>query len=359
MGAGAEAQTADARAMDDKAKKEVRENAEAAAQKTLRMHDIAKGNVAMVATMDHVYQEELDHDPVRKLNQEWSAAAEGEGIATHYYSESEAATLYKKSPQQLIAEHIVMPLGKKAVMDQNGDPVIDAATGMPKFEGQLVAIDGMKDSQFSKGVPQSFVDAVKKYAPLSGQGITGLDALTADHPMSIQDFTRLHTAIQEGRKAELAGWVEKTPGANAVEDPKDPKGVLQYNPLTQETRAYKGGKPLAVTKEQSEINKKDNSGDVTDLERFKQDREDARADRKNKSDNQFSPPSAGNSQGEQYLSTLPQEDQATIKSIAEGRNHVAIQNRKGELTPLGQALMRAYPDYDDAKAAGSYDRFRR
>ena len=283
LGAGAEAATASSQAADKQAKQQANEDFDRQQQKILRMHDIARGNMLMVSTMQHIYQEELDHDPVRKLNAEWASAAEGEDIPVHYMTESEAAALWKKNPQQLLAEHIVMPLGKKVVKDQNGEPVIDAATGQPKFEGQVVAIDGLHNGQFDK-VPQSFVDAVKKYAPYSGQGITGLDGLTAEHPMSMQDFTKFHTAVQEGRKAELAGWVEKTPGANAVQDPNDPKNVLQYNPLTQETRPYKGGKPLGAAKEQADItekqanaNKKDNSGEVTPALIYTQNREDHRA----------------------------------------------------------------------------------
>jgi hypothetical protein len=175
LGAGAQAQSSSAQAADKQAKQQANEDFDRQQQKILRMHDIARGNMLMVSTMQHIYQEELDHDPVRKLNAEWASAAEDEDIPVQYMTESEAAALYKKSPQQLLAEHIVMPLGKKAVMDQNGEPVIDAATGQPKFEGQLVAINGLHDGQFDK-VPQSFVDAVKKYAPYSGQGITGLAA---------------------------------------------------------------------------------------------------------------------------------------------------------------------------------------
>jgi hypothetical protein len=307
LGAGASAQNASAQAADKQAKQQANEDFDRQQQKILRMHDIARGNMLMVSTMQHIYQEELDHDPVRKLNAEWASAAEDEDIPVQYMTESEAAALYKKSPQQLLAEHIVMPLGKKAVMDQNGEPVVDAATGQPKFEGQLVAINGLHDGQFDK-VPQSFVDAAKKYAPYSGQGITGLNALTADHPMSVQDFTKLHTAIQEGRKAELAGWAEKTPGANAVQDPNDPKGVLQYNPLTQETRPYKGGKPLGAAKTQADIDEKEananKSGQVTPLEKFRQDREDARARMKKASDDK----AGQNTDVFGNVSTLPEKE---------------------------------------------------
>jgi hypothetical protein len=56
--------------------------------------------------------------------------------------------------------------------------------------------------------------------------------------------------------------------------------------------------------------------------------------------------------GDAYLKTLPEPQQSLITSIAEGRNTKAnIQNRKGELTPLGLAVMQAYPDFDVQKAA--------
>jgi len=55
--------------------------------------------------------------------------------------------------------------------------------------------------------------------------------------------------------------------------------------------------------------------------------------------------------GEAYLKTLPESTQNTFKAASEGRGkEIMIQNRKGEFTPAGQAFMRAYPDYDIAKA---------
>lgn len=62
-------------------------------------------------------------------------------------------------------------------------------------------------------------------------------------------------------------------------------------------------------------------------------------------------PGSENLQGEQYLSTLPQAEQNSFKAIAEGRAQpINLQDRKGNLTPAGQAFMRAYPDYDIGKA---------
>jgi hypothetical protein len=71
-----------------------------------------------------------------------------------------------------------------------------------------------------------------------------------------------------------------------------------------------------------------------------------------KAENNFiNPPGSVGLTGDAYLSKLPQPQRDLLTSVAEGRNTtVAIQNRKGELTPLGQALMQAYPDYDITKA---------
>lgn len=56
-------------------------------------------------------------------------------------------------------------------------------------------------------------------------------------------------------------------------------------------------------------------------------------------------------QGAGYLKSLPQPMAAALTEAAEGRgNPVMMQNRKGELTPMGEAMMKAYPDYDIGKA---------
>jgi len=55
--------------------------------------------------------------------------------------------------------------------------------------------------------------------------------------------------------------------------------------------------------------------------------------------------------GDAYLKTLPQPTQQLFQSVAEGRNTAfTLQNRKGELTPAGEAFIRAYPDFDVAKS---------
>src|SRR5882757_1818347 len=72
MGAGASAVTADKRAADDKAKKEERENAEAATQKTLRMHKIAELNATTASAWQHMMESDQDRDPARKQHMDWA-----------------------------------------------------------------------------------------------------------------------------------------------------------------------------------------------------------------------------------------------------------------------------------------------
>jgi hypothetical protein len=92
-----------------------------------------------------------------------------------------------------------------------------------------------------------------------------------------------------------------------------------------------------------------------DDEKERKDRADeaekAQAEKDKKTAQDFNPPSSANLTGDAYLKTLPLPQQNLLISVGEGRNTtVAIQNRKGELTPLGLALTQAYPDYDITKA---------
>src|SRR5882672_573230 len=89
MGAGASAVTADQKAMDDKAKKEARENAEAAEQKKMRMHEIAKGNALTAQIFQHMIDSDADRDPARQQHLSWAKAAEDAGVPVRYLDEDQ------------------------------------------------------------------------------------------------------------------------------------------------------------------------------------------------------------------------------------------------------------------------------
>ena len=280
LGAGAQAQTQSADAKDALNRKNAGEDYERQQQQILRRHDIAKGNLINLTTMQHVNQEALDHDPERQKNLEIAKAAEEEGIGVRYLSETDAMRLYKQDPKTLVAEHILLPGGMKAVTDSDGKQVYDDADGNPKFEGQVIAIDGMHDGSFTP--PASFYENVKKHGKFGGMSDT--DSLEAGQPMTMENFARAHTAVRDGQKQELSGWAKP----EAVFGGADGKTPMQRNSVTGELREYpKGVVPniknevaesgAKAAKDLADAGKADKAGSVTDEDRFKENQENYRA----------------------------------------------------------------------------------
>ncbi len=279
LGAGAQAKAQSDEQKDDKSRKVAGEDYERQQQQILRQHDIAKGNALTLSTMQHVYDEQLDHDPERAKNLEIAKAAEEEGIGVRYLSESEAMRLYKQDPKTLISQHVLLPAGMKAVTDNDGKQVYDA-DGNPKFEGQVIAIDGMHDGSFTP--PASFYENVKKHGKFGGMSDT--DSLEAGQPMTMENFARAHTAVRDGQKQELSGWAKP----EAVFGGPDGKTPMQRNSVTGELREYpKGVVPniknevaesgAKAAKDLADAGKADKAGSVTDEDRFKENQENYRA----------------------------------------------------------------------------------
>lgn len=369
LGAGAEAKAKSDEQKDDKSRKVAGEDYERQQQQILRQHDIAKGNMANLATMQHINQEELDHDPQRQANLAIAKAAEDSGIPVKYLTESEAQAQYKQDPKTLIAEHILLPAGNKPVLDGEGNPTYDE-NGTPKMEGQLIAINGMHDGNFTP--PSSFIEDAKKYGKLSG--VSDVDSLSADQPMSMENFTRLHTAVLEGKKLEMSGWAKP----EQVFGGPDGKTPMQRNTATGEMRVYpkgvvpnvknepaesaatvdekdaqaqaaKAGIPLKAAQTTEATAKANESNSIADKNRAETDKlnKDAKAD---------AGISAANAElhGDAYLKTLDQGSAGVIRAIGEGRETRSarqLQDKNGEPTILAKQLHQAYPDFDITKAS--------
>lgn len=361
LGAGAEAKTKSDEQKDDKSRKVAGEDYERQQQQILRQHDIAKGNMANLATMQHINQEELDHDPQRQANLSIAKAAEDSGIPVKYLTESEAQAQYKQDPKTLIAEHILLPAGNKPVLDGEGNPTYDE-NGTPKMEGQLIAINGMHDGNFTP--PSSFIEDAKKYGKLSG--VSDVDSLSADQPMSMENFTRLHTAVLEGKKLEMSGWAKP----EQVFGGSDGKTPMQRNTATGELRAYPKGVIPNIKNEPAEsdatVDEKDaqaqaakagiplkaaetnkaNSGAAKDRAETDKLNKDAKADAGISANSEL--------HGDAYLKTLDQGSAGVIRAIGEGRETRSarqLQDKNGEPTILAKQLHQAYPDFDITKAS--------
>ncbi len=218
LGAGAGAQTQNAQQLDDKAKKEARENEEATEQKMLRMHDIAKGNALLLSTYLEMNRTAQDHDPIRKQHMDWAQSAEANGAPVKYMSESELAAARQADPAT-IGKYQVLNLGVEPLKDNDGNVVV-GTDGKPKMEGRFALIDGLHDGNMD--LPASMVSDLQKYGKYAG--VTGEDDLKAGQSVSMQHYIQLANAIREGRKQELAGlgssgrWVRRTGRQNSGSD---------------------------------------------------------------------------------------------------------------------------------------------
>jgi len=259
-------------------RKQADEDFEKQQQTLIRKHDIALGNAHLSTIMDHVMQERLDHDPEYQKNKELFEAAKDSNIQTSIMTGEQLKQMYQEDPEQLLTEHRILPMGKRAVTDGKGNQVFDATTGQPIYENLYGAVGGMKDGTVNE-VPASFVEDAKKYAKLAEPGITGLESLQADQPMDLNKLIQLHNYIVAGKKMELQG--AHTP-MTVIGGP-DGKTPMLINSVTKEPILDKDGKPLKpnVKNEPAEsaatVANKQDKGEVSARDRFIQDREDKRA----------------------------------------------------------------------------------
>ncbi len=267
-GAGAENQVATASAADDKAKQEARSNDEAAQQRTLRQVDIARTNATTYTLYAEDMRKEADHDPQRAKYNSWATAAEDGGLNVRYMSASEAEAA-RKADATFSVNHIILPGGLKPQTGPNGEVLTDPKTGQPLRDGQAIVIEGGHMNPEGKAVinlPASLVTDAKKYGNVVG--VKNADQLKEGAEVDADQFFKLIGVAQEGNKKEQLGWVKP----QIVVDQATGKN-FEKNTNTGEIREAKAI-PTSDVKNLAEANKKDTSGEVTPLEKFKQDRED-------------------------------------------------------------------------------------
>jgi hypothetical protein len=291
LGAGAAAQTASSQAADKQARQQANDDFERQQQKLLRMRDIASGNMHLYTMIQEQRRIEEDRDPHRAQSLGWAKAAEDAGVPVQYATLSELNQMRESNPE-LIATHQILPIGMKPVTDPQGNPVMDEDS-KPKMEAQFAVIDGLHDGSLS--APASFVSDLQKYGKYAG--ITGEDNLKAGDDISMQHFVQLAGAITEGKKKELAGWIKPEVVVN------DKGQRFERNNNTGELREAKAI-PTSDVKNLADANKKDTSGEVTPLEKFKQDREDQRVRIRQSADNK----AGQNTDVFGNVSTLPEKE---------------------------------------------------
>jgi hypothetical protein len=346
-GAGAAAQTASSQAADKQAKQQANEDFERQQKKIMQQHEIARTNSLTYTTYSHDMREEDEHDPQRKKYNQWADAAEQGGLDVRTMSAQEAKAAQASDPS-FATNHLLLPAGFKPQVGPNGEVLTDPTTGQPLRDGQVLVIQGgHMDASGNKVVslPASLVNDVHKYGDLLGIG--NAKGLKEGDEVDADQFFKLIGVAQEGNKKQQEGWLKPTISVDQATGKQ-----FEKNTNTGEVREAKVIPVGDATKLAAE---KTAAAKETETERHNRAEEGNKASELSlkKAENNFINPSGSSGlSGDAYLQTLPQPQRDLLASIAEGRNtKAAIQNRKGELTPLGLAVMQGYPDFDVQKAA--------
>jgi hypothetical protein len=271
MGAGAEAQINKSQAADKQAKQQANEDFERQQKKIMQQHEIARTNSLTYTTYSHDMREEDEHDPQRKKYNQWGDAAEQGGLDVRTMSAQEAKAAQASDPS-FATNHLLLPAGFKPQVGPNGEVLTDPTTGQPLRDGQVLVIQGgHMDASGNKVVslPASLVNDVHKYGDLLGIG--NAKGLKEGDEVDADQFFKLIGVAQEGNKKQQEGWLKPI-----ITVDQDTGKKFEKNSNTGEVREAKAI-PTADVKNLADANKKDTSGEVTPLEKFKQDREDQRA----------------------------------------------------------------------------------
>ena len=298
LGSGAEAVTASSQAADKQAKQQANEDFERQQKKIMQQHEIARTNSLTYTTYSHDMREEDEHDPQRKKYNQWADAAEQGGLDVRTMSAQEAKAAQASDPS-FATNHLLLPAGFKPQVGPKGEVLTDPTTGQPLRDGQVLVIQGgHMDASGNKVVslPSSLVDDVHKYGDLLG--ITNAKGLKTGDEVDADQFFKLIGVAQEGNKKQQEGWLKPI-----ITVDQDTGKKFEKNSNTGELREAKAI-PTSDVKNLADANKKDTSGEVTPLEKFKQDREDQRARIRKASDDK----AGQNTDVFGNVSTLPEKE---------------------------------------------------
>jgi hypothetical protein len=348
LGAGFQAEQAQAQQGDLLKRQQSKEAYEQEQQTITSKYIRAQHNITTHALWQKGLEDENEHDPERLKTAAIKSAAEdyisknpSTTMNGQVLSADEARTMQaadKNNPAS--TTHAFFPYGMKEVKDANGNTVYEKDGVTPKKEGQVYVIGGgTKDGKMP--LPQTFVDDLKKYGKAAG--LQGVDNAQAGQEWQLDRFLRAGSLMNPIKGQEIDGWKEKKLGENAV---KVGGQYMQENTFTHERRPY-GATPQETEKLSSEIEK-----NLGEAQKFRGEANKANSEANQQ--NQLNPKGAEGLTGEDYLKTLPLPQQQVLKAVAEGRETRSprqLQDKNGNPTPFAVALHRAYPDFNDKKAA--------
>ena len=355
IGAGFGAMQKQMTEQDAASKEDARKDFETAQQTKLRQFEIARANAQNFQLHTANLHQQNDLDPVRAQNKEIADAFRtmpDHGVR-EMSAEAVKAAVLDPNNQTWAHTHLILPAGFEDVTDSNGKPLQDAE-GNYRTEGRVFVIDGMKDGKVP--IPASIASDVQKYRNYGDLAkLSGLDGIKAGDEYDAQKFVKLYNALLTSKVEVEKGWSNPE-----VSEDKDGK-IVQRNAVNNET---KPAIPAQVQKFQmdkanlAEKQQQVKTGKSTEVKNIaeagKADADAAKAKKDAENEAMLNPPASSGLTGDAYLKTLPTNTQGVLKAIAEGRETRSprqLQDKNGNPTPLAEALHRAYPDFDDKKAA--------
>src|SRR5438034_3986288 len=307
-----------------------------------------KATVAMTNAQTHSYWQKIEDDEnakdterqknmgiVNDLN-DYVTQNPKSGLTVQTLTEEQAHAMHEADAHTL-AKHTFLPIGKTQAKDQDGNPIFEADGVTPKFVKQFAAIGGSADSKV--GLPQGMLDDLQKYSKYDPR-LKGAAQMTAGQEEPLSSFLSAYKFLTEDKGKEADGGKEG--------EPVTVNGKIQKrNKYTGEISEYAGGVPLSVQKQQADIAEKKSveTKNLADAAKLKKEAD---------AEGFFNPAASSGLTGDDYLESLPPAAQNVLKAIAEGRETRSprqLQDKNGNPTPLAEALHKAYPDFDDKKAA--------
>ncbi len=346
IGAGAKEELGQARQQDLLKRQQAQEDYETQQKTILHKATVAMTNAQTHATWQKFADDENAKDTERQQNtgivnslNDFIAQNPTSKLTVQTLTEEQAMAM-RETDSHTVAKHTFLPMGKTQAKDANGNDVYEADGQTPKFVKQFAAIGGSADEKVP--LPQVMADDVKKYAKYDPR-LKSFAQVQAGTMVPFTGFLTAYKYATEDKGREADGWKDPE-GKNSVSVEGK---IMQHNPFTTETREYPGGVPLGAQKEQADIEEK-KAGAFEKTELGNKTKKDADAV------GLFNPAASSGLTGDDYLKTLPPAAQNVLKAIAEGRETRSprqLQDKNGNPTPLAEALHKAYPDFDDKKAA--------
>jgi len=346
IGAGADAEMQQAQGADLLKRQQSQEDYDRKQKEQVHKATIAMTNATTHSTWQKIGDDENAKDTVRQTNMgivnslnDYVAQNPQSKLTVQTLTEDQALAM-READAHTVAKHTFLPVGRVQAKDQNGNDVFEADGVTPKFVKQFAAISGSADEKMP--LPQGMLDDVKKYSKFDPR-LKSFADVPVGTMVPLTGFLTAYKYATEDKGKEADAWKDPE-GKNSVS--VDGK-IMQHNPYTTETREYPGGVPLGAQKEQAEIKLKG-------AEAFEKTELGNKAKKDADTEALFNPPASSGLNGDEYLKTLPQDQQNVLKAFAEGRETRSprqLQDKNGNPTPLANALHRAYPDFDDKKAA--------